>query len=91
MSERPPELSIIIPAYNEEKRLTRTLARIRDYFADARARGEQIEVLVVNDGSTDGTAQVAREWMHEMPYLRDERQGYRAGIRNVHSPVVCRG
>ena len=70
MSERPPELSIIIPAYNEEKRLPRTLARIRDYFKDARARGREIEILVVDDGSTDGTARVAQEWMREMPCLR---------------------
>jgi len=70
MSERPPELSIIIPAYNEEKRLPRTLARIRDYFTDARAHGREIEILVVDDGSTDGTARVAQEWMREMPCLR---------------------
>ncbi|MGD0963073.1 MAG: dolichyl-phosphate beta-glucosyltransferase [Candidatus Acidiferrales bacterium] len=68
MSEHPPEVSIIIPAYNEEKRLVRTLARIRDYFAEAQTKG--IELIVVDDGSTDGTALVAKEWMREIPWLR---------------------
>ena len=36
MSERAPELSIVIPAYNEEARLPRTLARIREYFSARR-------------------------------------------------------
>ncbi len=35
MSEPAPELSIIIPAYNEEKRLGRTLQRICEYFAES--------------------------------------------------------
>jgi glycosyltransferase involved in cell wall biosynthesis len=70
MSERPPELSIVIPAYNEEKRLPRTLARIREYFARAGEPGDGIEILVVDDGSADGTALITQEWMREMPCLR---------------------
>jgi glycosyltransferase involved in cell wall biosynthesis len=70
MSERPPELSIIIPAYNEEKRLGRTLARIHDYFALKQTHADEIEIIVVDDGSTDGTAAVARERVREMPCLR---------------------
>lgn len=70
MSERALELSIIIPAYNEEKRLGRTLARIRDYFAGRAVWPEEIEFIVVDDGSTDGTARVVRDWMREMPSLR---------------------
>jgi dolichyl-phosphate beta-glucosyltransferase len=70
MSQRPPALSIIIPAYNEQKRLPGTLARIRDYFAAARTPGEEIEVIVVDDGSTDGTASVVQERMRDMPCLR---------------------
>ena len=51
-----PELSIIIPAYNEESRLPRALATIRDYLASQGMTGERAEVIVVDDGSTDGTA-----------------------------------
>jgi dolichyl-phosphate beta-glucosyltransferase len=65
-----PELSIIIPSYNEEKRLPRTLARIREYFEGRPLPLDQIEVLVVDDGSTDGTAQVARDWARQWPSVR---------------------
>ena len=60
--------SIVIPAYNEEKRLDRTLARIRDYFATAQPRRTNIEIIIVNDGSTDGYRRsgVCR-WMQRDP------------------------
>ena len=48
-------VSVIIPAYNEAARLPLTLAATIDYF---RSRPEPFEVLVVDDGSTDGTADV---------------------------------
>ncbi len=54
MTARPP-LSIVIPAYNEATRLPRTLAAVRDRFP-----GSAPQVVVVDDGSTDGTAEVAR-------------------------------
>jgi dolichyl-phosphate beta-glucosyltransferase len=49
-------LSIVIPAYNEEDRLGRTLAAVRSYV---RAKGIAAEVVVVDDGSRDRTAEVA--------------------------------
>jgi dolichyl-phosphate beta-glucosyltransferase len=51
-------LSIVIPAYNESGRLGATLRSVRSY---ARARPHTCEILVVDDGSTDATADVARE------------------------------
>jgi dolichyl-phosphate beta-glucosyltransferase len=55
-------LSIVIPAYNEERRLGPTLDAVLDYL-DAGDAGapESIEVLVVDDGSKDGTAALVRE------------------------------
>ena len=50
-------ISIIIPAYNEEKRLPATLVRVREYL-DA-AKWDFAEILVVDDGSRDGTTMVA--------------------------------
>lgn len=47
-------LSIVIPAYNEEARLPDTLKSIEEHFA-----GRKHEVIVVDDGSLDGTAAVA--------------------------------
>ena len=50
-------LSVVIPAYNEEERLGPTLGRILDYLSGC---GYPFEIIVVDDGSTDGTAAVAR-------------------------------
>lgn len=50
--------SVVIPAYNEAKRLPRYLQEIVTYFE---GRGEPYEVLVVDDGSVDGTAELVRE------------------------------
>ena len=51
-------ISIIIPAYNEEKRLPSSLTRIREWLAST--HWEFSEIVVVNDGSADATAAVAR-------------------------------
>lgn len=53
-------LSIIIPAYNEIERLPRTLARIQDYVT--KENPMDCEIVVVDDGSTDGTLAWAREY-----------------------------
>lgn len=56
MDERePPYVSLVIPAYNEEGRLPRTLAEIQKYLAGS---GMTFEILVVDDGSADATRDV---------------------------------
>ena len=61
-----PHLSIVIPAYNEAARIERTLLRVlqcvREHQWDA-------EVLVVDDGSTDETAAIVRNYMQTAPEL----------------------
>ena len=52
-----PGLSIVVPAFNEESRLEATLDRIAEYV---RPRVPALEIIVVDDGSTDATAEVAR-------------------------------
>jgi dolichyl-phosphate beta-glucosyltransferase len=52
-----PRLSVVIPAYNEAARLPRTLDRVNDYLG---RRETPYEIVVVDDGSRDGTAEVAR-------------------------------
>src|ERR1043166_1105713 len=52
-------ISIVIPAYNEEKRLPATLVKIHKYLAGA--HWDFSELIVVDDGSRDATAKVARE------------------------------
>jgi dolichyl-phosphate beta-glucosyltransferase len=64
------DLSIVIPAYNESRRLGPTLRRVVDYL---RQSGTAYEVLVVDDGSTDGTAGVAGAFTAEgVRVLRQE-------------------
>ena len=57
-------VSIIIPAYNEASRLPETLAATAEYFA---ARDESFELLVVDDGSTDTTAQCVTDYANRHP------------------------
>lgn len=56
----PVELSIVVPAYNEERRLQRTLAAIDAFLA---ARGHPAEIIVADDGSDDQTAMTAAAFM----------------------------
>ena len=64
----PRSLSIVIPAYNEERRLAPTLDRILEYLKTEDFSGW--EVLVVNDGSRDGTAQLVKRYMAAEPRIR---------------------
>lgn len=59
-----PALSVVVPAYDEGGRLAPSLRRILDHLrAEYRdARGLDFEVLVVDDGSRDDTAEVARSF-----------------------------
>src|SRR5574341_2107516 len=54
-----PEISVVIPAYNEGTCLTATLEAIISYLRSRSPRGSW-EVIVVDDGSTDRTADIAR-------------------------------
>lgn len=53
-----PRLSVVVPAFNEESRLPGTLARVLSFLEGAE-RWRPAEVVVVDDGSRDGTAAVA--------------------------------
>jgi glycosyltransferase involved in cell wall biosynthesis len=76
MNPNEPELSIIIPSYNEESRLPATLERIAAYLQTC---GRRAEVLVVDDGSKDRTAQVAESFRAKIPTLRVISNGVNRG------------
>ncbi len=60
-------LSVVIPAYNEEKRLEKTLVEIDRYFS---LQKYEYEILVVNDGSDDKTFQVAEKLSKQIKNLK---------------------
>ena len=72
-----PFLSIVIPAYNEESRLPRALEQV---FAFLEKQAYSAEVLVVENGSTDRTLEVAREFS---PHFQ--------GLRVVHEDTPGKG
>jgi glycosyltransferase involved in cell wall biosynthesis len=76
MSPGAPEISIIVPSYNEERRLPETLERIAAYV---RASGREVEILAVDDGSTDGTAAVAESFRGKFGALRLISNGVNRG------------
>src|SRR5258708_16159943 len=61
-----PQLSIVIPAYNEGARIEQTLDRVMSCVL---AQGWDAEVLVVDDGSKDNTAAIVERWMRVHPRL----------------------
>jgi len=58
MSTEPPQISLIVPAYNEADRIAASLEAIAKHVAD---QIDSYEVLLINDGSRDKTAEIARE------------------------------
>jgi dolichyl-phosphate beta-glucosyltransferase len=65
------DLSIVVPAYNEELRLSPTLARLHAYLSKQPLR---YEIIVVDDGSKDATCALVEKTALEMPHLRLVRQ-----------------
>src|SRR5579871_5547580 len=73
---QPLELSIVIPAFNEELRLPNTLGKIQAFLAERKLRAE---IIVVDDGSTDGTAQLVERIRREHPDVRLVSNGQNRG------------
>src|ERR1700722_2304011 len=78
-----PQLSIVIPAYNESARIEMTLERV---LSCVDTQGWDAEVLVVDDGSSDDTAEIVQQWMarHERRHLikNNGKRGKGFSVRN---------
>src|SRR5262249_6907733 len=84
------DLSVVIPAYNEERRIGPTLERILAYLG---ARTWSSEILVVVDGSRDRTVEVVRGIRTERPALRllDDRVNHGKGHCVRRGMLAARG
>ena len=88
-----PKYSIVIPAYNESARI---LATLRSVVLCVRAQGWSAEIIVVNDGSRDSTAEVVRDFAADAPEVRllqnpsNRGKGYsvRSGLLQALGEVV---
>lgn len=67
MMSKRPSVSIVIPAYNEAQRIGGSLRAIAEY---ARVTSEQLEVIVVDDGSMDDTSLVAERNLPQTPNVQ---------------------
>lgn len=63
----PLTYSIVIPAYNESERIEASLNKIVSFLSE---QSRQVEVLVVNDGSRDNTAEIVRQFAAQHSYIR---------------------
>ncbi len=88
-------LSVIIPAFNERERLGRSLELLSAHLA--RFAHRDTEVIVVDDGSTDGTPELVREWsahwsalrLIQLPANRGKGAAVRAGVQASQGEIVA--
>lgn len=70
------KISVVLPCYNEEKRILNTLRQIKEFV---KGRKEEFEVIVVNDGSTDDTPEIVKGFdksIKIVEYGRNMGKGY---------------
>lgn len=76
-------LSIVLPCFNEEQNVERTVTDVARWFEQEKIDGE---IVAVNDGSTDGTASVLAGLATRMPQLKivthEKNQGYGSAVRS---------
>ncbi len=88
------QLSIVIPAYNEAGAIRPTLEELASTMASS---GIEHEIVVVDDGSTDGTSEQVRQLVEELPAVRllvhERNRGYgaslKSGINSALADVVA--
>ncbi len=83
----PPLVSVVVPVYNQGE-------YVRSAIESVLAQGyAPLELTVIDDGSTDGTPEVLREFEGRAHLIRQENRGAAAalnrGIRAARGPLVC--
>jgi len=90
------KLSIIIPAYNESESVHHTASKLRPVITDLQKKYDEVEVLFVNDGSTDDTEELLRrefadvDYAHIISYKQNRGLGgaIRTGFRHADGDYI---
>jgi len=90
ISDKEPKISIVIPAYNEEKNIAKTL----DWVLNIDYPKNKLEIIVVDDGSIDRTREIAMRYASKgVKVLHKENEGCKAyaanyGIKHAHGGFI---
>jgi cellulose synthase/poly-beta-1,6-N-acetylglucosamine synthase-like glycosyltransferase len=87
-----PTVSILIPAFNEEKVIGRLLQRITNFMYPK----DKLQVIVINDASNDQTGRIAEDYKNKYPFIdvlnRDRSNGRRGKASAMnHGFTKCTG
>jgi glycosyltransferase involved in cell wall biosynthesis len=78
-----PQLSLVMPCYNEEEIVSLTISKLLDVFEKA---GYRLEIIAVDNGSRDKTGEIIKSWAARTPrvvhHRVEQNQGYGNGILN---------
>ncbi|HUL97992.1 MAG TPA: glycosyltransferase family 2 protein [Mycobacterium sp.] len=87
-----PDVSIVLPAYNEAAIVEQNLARLCHYM-ESLERKYRWEIILINDGSTDATGTLAEEFAHTHPNVRVYHHLTNFGIGEAfrYAFKLCRG
>jgi len=79
LPKKLPKVSIIVPAFNEQKTIAQTLKSLLnlDYPKN------KLDIIAVNDGSTDNTEKIMRSFKSKIKILSQKRQGKAAALNNA--------
>lgn len=90
-------LTIVIPAYNESKRILKNLIEIDDYISEKSLK-DSVQTIIVNDGSNDDTYEVVNNWISKesknhfsiVSYTENKGKGYaiKTGFLKSNSDLI---
>ena len=91
--DKKPRISLIIPAFEEADRIAGTLSTVDSELRSSLQKSDDIEVIVVDDGSNDATSEIARQGGADIVIRLEENKGkgaaIRAGVQEANGSVVA--
>ena len=84
-----PRISVLIDTYNHERYIEQAIVSVLEQDFPAR----EMEIVVVDDGSTDSTPSIIQKFLPRLRYIRKKNGGqasaFNTGIRELHGPIVA--